>query len=369
MTTQLQADLPARKDIDSPAAFASGWGLALHPQGCSHCGAAFLAADDSSETCPACHATQLEPQPVRLRPEPPELVLPSTVPREQLVERIESWLVQVRLRPKDLNSTLILGRLKPGFLPLWLVDGELQANWRAEVGYDYEVASAQESFEGGEWRSHKITEARIRWEPRAGTLIGSYSNRLVPALADHAKIQQALGEFDYSAFSAYKPELLAGGAVRVPDLPPDEVWHLAEPVFERAAGEDCRRASDGQHIRALELEAEYSALNWTQMLVPVFSSEYRDDEGHVIPILINGQTGKVDGVLRASQRKGWVWSGGLAIIAIAFFILGALAALIGVVAPPLLAVAAVFFVVSLVVGVVAAIPAIYVWRWNARHAL
>ena len=367
MTTQPQADLPARKDIDSPAAFASGWGLALHPQGCSHCGAAFLVTDDSSVTCPLCHAAHLEAQPVRLRPEPPELVLPPTVSREQLAEHIERWLVQVRLRPEDLNSTSILGRLKPGFLPLWLVDGEVQASWRAEIGYDYKVASAQESYESGEWRSHKVTEARIRWEPRAGTLKRSYSNRLTPALADYAKIQHALGEFDFSAFTAYKPELLAGGAVRVPDLPPDEVWHLAEPVFEKATAEDCQRASDGQYIRELELEAEYSALNWTQMLVPVFSSEYRDDEGHVIPILINGQTGKLDGALRASQRKGWVWSGGLAIIAIAFFILGALAALLGVVAPPVLAVASVFIVVSLIVGVVAAIPATYVWRWNARH--
>ena len=58
-----------------------------------------------------------------------------------------------------------------------------------------------------------------------------------------------------------------------------------------------------------------------------------------------------------------IWAGGLEIIAIVFFILGALAALIDVVAP------LVFAVLSLVGSIVAAIPAIYVWRWNVRHAL
>ncbi|NMC79036.1 MAG: hypothetical protein GYA59_06725, partial [Chloroflexi bacterium] len=56
------------------------WQKELQAAGCSHCGQAFLIEPTQQGTlCPNCLSNNLEPQPVRLRREPPELLVPFQV--------------------------------------------------------------------------------------------------------------------------------------------------------------------------------------------------------------------------------------------------------------------------------------------------
>lgn len=359
--------LPARPEAADGPTIARLWGRELRPNGCAHCGSTHLVAGDEPVLCPSCAQAQLEAQPARVRTAPPELVVPFGVAPDALASQLRAWVGKVRLRPDDLTADKIAARLQRAYIPMWLVDGTVRASWEAELGFDYEVATAQEAFHDGAWQSRKITETRIRWEPRAGTLQRRYDNRRVPALADHASVLERLGAFDFERAVAYEPEMLAAAAVQLPDMPPEEVWHLAEPVFARAAAGDCASAGGAQHIRDFKLDAEYAELEWTQLLLPVYAAYYRDDEGNAIPVVINGQSGRLYGALRASMRRAWRWSAAIGAVAALLFVVGAFLALLAAFVPPALAAGAVLVAASLAVGVAAAGPVIYAARWNARN--
>lgn len=346
---------------------AESWGLALQPASCPHCGVTHLVpAGREGIDCPACFSATLEPQPAPPRPEPPELLLEYAIALAQVEGTLEKWLASVWLRPPDLKSSVLLSRLTRTYIPMWLVDGVVDGTWAARMGYDYQVASSQEEYRGGRWISREHTETRIRWEPRTGQVERTYRNLGTPALEEHDRLWAGLGTFDLGAARAYEPRSLEGATVRAPSLLPEEAWPIARVGFDRFAAADCQVAAGAQHVEEYAIQAEYRDRHWTQLLLPVYASAYHDDEGHVIPILVNGQTGHVYGRRCASQKRGWRWSGGLALVALLCFLLGALLAVASVLLPLLLVGAVVLLVSSLVLGIAAPTPVIWAWQFNRR---
>jgi hypothetical protein len=72
------------------------------------------------------------------------------------------------LSPAELDPALLSSRLRPVWWPHWLVDARVEGRWEAEAGYDYEVQSAQEMYEGGRWSTHEVTETRCWSWPACG---------------------------------------------------------------------------------------------------------------------------------------------------------------------------------------------------------
>ncbi len=342
----------------------AGWGLPLQVFYCAHCHSAHLAPTDVTlTTCPACLQDGLSAQPERLRREPPELVVPFAVSEESTAGFLTEWSRGIRFRPDDLAPELLLRRIRRYYLPLWLVDGDVEATWQAEMGYDYQAASFREQYVGGQWVSQEVTETRVRWESRVGRLKRHYDNVAVPAMEDHDRWMLRLEGYDYRARKEYSARAMAGSVVRIPDHAPDAAWPDAEGAFDRAAALECQAASEAHHIRNWSMRAGYSNLNWTQMLAPAFVTYYREGE-KVYPIWINGQSGHVSGTKRMSQRKASVTSLIIGAVAILLFFVGALIALVGAVLVAPLAIGAVLIGVSLLLGLIAPIPAMWVWFRN-----
>jgi hypothetical protein len=314
--------------------------------------------------CPACFGAELAPQPARLRAEPPELAAPFRVTPAQAQAALDQWARSVWLRPPDLTGQALASRLTATFVPLWLVDAEAAGSWAAQAGYDYQVASTQESYLNGNWQTQRLTETRIRWEPRAGEVVRAYANVAVPALEEHARLTAGAGAWETQAAEPYAPGRLEGAAVRVPSLEPDAAWPQARARLDERVVADCQQAAGAQHMEQARLAVTYARLNWTQMLLPLYTTAYQDDEGTWRPVLINGQTGRVSGVKRASQRLAWMWTGGLAAAAVGLLLLSLLLGLAGAVLPPILAVSALLLVASIGVALVAPVPAVWAWRFN-----
>ncbi len=314
--------------------------------------------------CPACFGARLETQPTVIRPEPPEIILDFTITPTQIRTRFDDWLKGVWLRPKELASGVLVQRVTRTFIPMWLVDGKISGNWQAQMGYDYEVASSQEVFRNGRWTTRRVTETRIRWEPRMGRAERSYQNLNVPALDEHNRLLLGLGSFKLELASRYLPDSLENASVRVPSLLPDAAWPLAKSGFDKLTAIDCQRAAAAQHVDEFLIEADYNEQNWTQLLLPVYTTAYRDEEGKIYPILIHGQTGKILGVRRASQRLARNWSLGIATLALVCFVFGILFAAGTALYPPLGAISLLFFGGAFFVGITAPIPAIWAWNFN-----
>jgi hypothetical protein len=359
---------------------AAVWGIALTAVHCVHCGEAHLVpsaglsvggtseaeGDAISLRCPFCFQAAATPQPVELREEPPEQILPYGVSGTKLAGILDRWTRGIRFRPDELKAKVLMQRMQRYLVPLWLVDGRVKAVWRADVGFDYQAVSYQDRYsEARGWRSREVTEARSRWEPRVGRLDRTYENLVAPALEDHRALMDRLGDFDLGQRVAYSPEAVAAAAVRIPSLEPQAAWPGAETAFVRAAEEECQQAAGANHIRDFTLQAEYDDLNWTLLLLPAYATWYREGE-RIWPLLVNGQSGRVSGVRRASVRKANVTSLVLGAIGLLLFVLGGLLALLGAALPPVAVVGGVMLVVGLLMAVAAPIPAIGVWAFNRR---
>ncbi len=345
------------------------WGRPLQPARCPQCSIAHLIPKEmETALCPACFGARLDPQPTVIRPEPPELLLDFAITPAQVKVRFSDWLKGVWLRPKELDSGVLAQRLTRIFLPMWLVDSKVTGSWQAQMGYNYQVASSQEVFRNGGWTTRKLTETRIRWEARSGTVERAYQNLSIPALDEHTRLMRALGKYKLDAASKYSAAPLERASVRVPSLLPEAAWPLAKSGFDRLTAKDCQKAADAQHVDEFVIEADYQDQNWTQLLLPVYTTAYRDESGKVHPILIHGQNGKIFGIKRASQRQARNWSLGLAAVALICFVLGLLFAAGAALLPPLGILSLLFFGGALLAGITAPIPAFWAWNFNRKDA-
>jgi hypothetical protein len=343
------------------------WGLPLQPAGCSQCRQVYLVeATRLGGACPGCAVGRLEPQPARLRPEPPELLIPFQQSPADLRPVIDKFLKPVWLRPDDFNSRSLLQRLTPVYWPMWLVDSDLSGDWKAEMGYDYQVKSSQESYAQGGWKTREQVETRIRWEPRLGQLTRHYDNAAAPALNDADAITARIGATSRQPAVPYSPTALSQAVIRIPDLHPENAWPLAQAALHQAAAEECRQAAQAQHLRNYAIHAAYANLHWTQLLQPMYATYYLDDQGRPQIVLVNGQSGAIGGPRRASQRKGCLWSGiGLGSSAFLLFIY-VLLVLLGKSIPALASLAVMTICLALGLGVLSVILAAWPWQWNRR---
>lgn len=346
------------------------WGVPLIAEGCPKCGTVHLVpAGMENQLCPACHSAPLTPQPTRAASEPPELCVPFEVPEAQANASLSRWTGGVWLKPAGFDPRALSARLQKMYLPMWLVDGKVAGRWQAQAGFDYQVASSKASFGNGQWRSQQVTETRIRWELRLGDIHRQYQNLAVAALEDHGRLISGLGQYDLSKAAAYQKQAVEKVVVRIPELSVSNAWSFAQAQFERVSAKDCQVAAQAQHIDQFKLQAEYSELNWTQLLLPVYATYYQDDSGVNVPVLINGQNGAILGVRRASQRAGWRWTAGLAGLAFLCFGLALILGLITAAAPGISAFSALIFFLSLALFVGSPIPAIWAWQFNRNNPL
>jgi hypothetical protein len=250
---------------------------------------------------------------------------------------------------------------------MWLVDSEVEAIWQAETGFNYEVVSHQDSFDQNRagWVSREVTETRIRWEPRTGRLARPYQNIVAPALEEHHRLTQQVGRYELKQAQPYQPGAVADSFVRLPNRPPADAWPEAIPPIRAAASEECRRACRADHLREFRWSAQYANQNWTLLLLPIYATYYLDDQDRYQPVLIHGQTGRLQAPRRSSMRRARQVAFIILAVAGALFLLSLIVAAAGLaLAPPLLVLGVIGLVIALGLGLLAITPIVIVWQFN-----
>jgi hypothetical protein len=350
----------------------TGWGTEVVITVCPHCDWRYLVpVDKAALRCPHCFAADLEPvtEGVEQLPylHPPELMTPFSVTKTTADQHIEKFADGIPFAPRDLNPEALRSRVQPLYLPMWLVDGDVTATWEAEAGFNYDVVSHQERYsDGGGWATQQVQETRIRWEPRVGQLERHYDNIVAPALEQHAAMEQALGVYALDNTQPYAVGTLERALVRLPDRAPEAAWADAAPAFQAAAGEECRQAAGADHIRQFRWSPAYTGQHWTLLLLPLYATYYLDDDDEPRPVLINGQSGRVFGVRRASMQRAQHTALIIVAIAAVLFLLSLAVGVAGLAVPPLLAVGGIGGVLALCVGLGAIVPIVRVWQFNRK---
>ncbi|NHZ72068.1 MAG: hypothetical protein GWP17_03170 [Aquificales bacterium] len=345
------------------------WGENMALSHCQVCDGNFIVSlTVETDMCPYCGQSVLtyfdEEEDAPVYAQAPEQMLPFSVPRERLQQNVtkfakKSWFAPADLTPQNLN-----GRLQPLYLPVWLVDASAKAQWQAEVGFDYQIVSHREKYGSSGWQSEKIKETKVRWEPRVGNLQRRYDNRPAPALEEHAQWRKLLGNFRTESPEPYQAESVAGVMVRLPNRPPDDAWPDAEASLKTAAVAECRQAAGADHIREFRWSATYSDPHWTQLLVPLFATYYRDDDDWVRMVYVHGQTGELVGQRRASLKKARRYSTIIGIGAVILFALSLILAAIGFFESSVLPWAGMGFMAAVGLGITAVLPLLIAYSIN-----
>jgi len=326
-----------------------------------------------NQICPHCLSALLEPviesssqQNQIFYIQPPELLLPFKISLEQIHSRIMSFTQGIPFATPDIKRASSNDRIVQIYLPFWLVDSDINAEWEIEAGYEYEVLSHRERYhqQQGGWQTEQVTEQRVRWEPRLGRLDRCYHNIPVPALEGQRAISDMLGQYDRSDAVPYETGLEQNALIRLPDRNPEDAWGEAKPILQAYAAEECRRASNADQQRNFRWKPEYRSQSWTLLLQPIYATFYRDDDNKPVPIYINGQSGRISGNRRSSLKRGQrasLWILGAAIL---LFILSIISGIVSFFAPPVLPFAIVCFIAAALIAITSLIPVAIVWQFN-----
>lgn len=346
----------------------SPWGAERQPVGCTQCHRLFLVKPSArNSTCPLCRAGRLEPQPARMRSAEPELLLSFQVSKQTLQEIYTNFISGVWIKLDDFTPESLLERTLPLYWPMWLVDSDIHGHWQMEAGFDYQVESTKENFSAGRWSSRKELENRVRWEPRLGELDTHIDNVAVPALDEHQERAQKTRQYRLNRAKPFSADQLGSASLQIPDLPPGDAWPIARPIVNRKAAEICEKAAGAQHYRNFSIKADYEHLHWTQLLLPVYTTYYTDDDGQPQVVVVNGETGFIHGLRLASRKKGMRIAGILAGIAGGLLLLALLGFLLTMAFPAISLVAALFALLGFGVGISAIFPAVWPAQWNRRQ--
>lgn len=301
MNSELRTD-----EVKWLAVWGTGWVL----EGCANCNGVFvLPPEKLSQRCPFCgQAALAQMDPADDRPiytQPPELVLPFRAAENQLRASVGKFAKSIWLAPADLNEGALLSRMQPVYLPMWLVDAQVQGEWQAEMGFDYEIVSHRERFKNSNWQTERVKEKRVRWEQRLGRLNRHYDNQAAPALEEQEQVEAKIGRFNLEEVKTFQPVDLTGAIVHLPNRPPADAWNEAVVALQTAVSQDCRLACAADHTRGFKWSPHFANQQWTQLLLPIYTSYYLDDDNQVRMVLLHGQTGKLHGVLRASTKRAY----------------------------------------------------------------
>ena len=320
---------------------------------CPYCGQMTLGALDNIEAItPYTHA--------------PELTLPFSVEDAAIKQRLKAFSKRFWFAPSDMTLSHLTARLQPLFLPMWLVDSDVTAQWQAEMGFDYDVVSHREKYVNGRWQTEEINKTKIRWEPRVGTLERRYDNHVAPALEEHAELRQKLGDFRIKRARPFSRKDIEGCAIRLPNRAANDAWPEAKASIKTAASDQCRQASSAEHVREFKWAGQFDNKVWTQLLLPIYTTYYQDENGRFYPIIIHGQSGKLHGTRRASLKKAKRWSIAIAALALLTLCFSMIMGAVGLAEEAVLPFALIFLFGAMVVGLTAVIPPIIVWYINNK---
>jgi hypothetical protein len=333
---------------------------------CLACKRVFLVpASKGQQSCPLCYQAQLVPQPSYARQEAPEILIPAQLKTVDLQQTLASFIEWVPFKLPDLTVENLLNRAQMIWWPLWLVDADLQGEWAGTMGFDYQVRTPKESFGNGDWQSKTALRTQTRYEPRKGTLNRHYDNIRVPALRAHHKRLEQIGNYQQESALPYRTGVLGDNSVQMPEIEPQELLEVAQTRLHAAAEQEIMQANAAQHRQKVKFSGDYLNLNWTQLLMPIVSTWYKDENGKTYPIVLNGQSGKVHGKRMASVKQASRWTLGLMVIPVLLLLAALVISLVAPASIPqnLVCGGVVIFFIALL----ALIPILRAHHWNNRE--
>ena len=279
---------------------------------CRDCGAGVtMPRHRFAAVCPYCASGAVVDRPVDpdgARKEAPDFVVGFDVTRAEAERRVAAWIGRRRLFAPAAVRAAKVTDIQGIYLPAWLYGAVADARYRASIGEDYTVT---ETYTTTDSKGNTVTRTRTRTETEWRSLSGPYRCYLLDLLVTASKglgndELETIEPYDLGALRRYDPAMVAGFAA-------EEATLDAQVGFERARDEAMAELEGrvqaflpGDHARLEGLDARFEDETTDLVLLPVWVFAARYDHGgepRTLRILVNGQTGEVQGAVPRSALK------------------------------------------------------------------
>jgi ribosomal protein S27E len=212
----------------------------------------------------------------------PEAVAPFAFDAEAARLRARQWLIDQRLRPRDLPERAALAPPRPVYLPFWTFDVEGEIAWRGYV----------ESNNGRTLRT--------------GIDHLFHDDLHVPA--GRSLPVEVLRDFrcDAAALVPYAADLLAGWPVELYSLPPTDASLLARERVMQQYRSNFTADDAGDELQDVTISSVgLSVSSYKLVLLPAWIVGYRYDDADY-RLILNGQSGEGHGEVPRGRVQGWL---------------------------------------------------------------
>lgn len=254
------------------------WAEAQHHLECQKCGAGSLWPEGQRTLrCPSCGSGQMIASQETQNLIDPQVIGLMELDENQALVLARDWLGKGWFAPDDLSDEAKKTALRPAYYPFWTFDGTLELNWHCEVN------------EG--------SDDNPRWVPRSGAEYHMFDDMLVSGIKSISQEQlDEISPFKLKDVLEFKPEHVAGWPALAYDIPLAEATLVARGELVRKVGHTLhRKVLPHRQKRNLTTAGhKWSGMTFKNVLLPLWVDTYRyNDEEY--PLLINGQTGEVNG--------------------------------------------------------------------------
>ncbi len=341
------------------------WGLPLASVVCPNCNTEFLRADKRMTRCLHCFRAELVEKSADDLPfiGAPERIIPFNADMTLLQQQCDTFARSVWIRPIDLTAENLAQRLQKVFLPHWIVGSRVTGKWQAELGYDYQVVSHIERYASGSWQTDEVKKTRTDWEPRVAEVNLQYDDIRTPALENFPAIIGRVGQYNMGYEIDFSADAMQDALLLIPDRHGDAPWQDVYKVIQQKCQEDSITAGKADRIREFQWQVECPDQRWTHQLLPIYKTFYADDDGNLIPLLMHGHSGKIDGVRRGSMQKAKRYATLIGAVALLLLLVT-----LGTYFAQLDAVFVWAQILFALTVLAALIPLVYVWALNRQSA-
>jgi hypothetical protein len=253
----------------------------------------------------------------------PEFVIGFAIAPDDAERTYRQWLGRGGLfRPPDLLQTVQAEPLRGIYLPFWSFSMRADSRWSAQIGeYWYRT----ETYTTTDSQGRTVTQTRqvqeTEWWPLEGGHHAYYSFYLVSASKGLPQnVFQWVEPFQILSLKRYAPGYLAGWLSEEYSIERDAAQQLSEQEFRRREHQAVAACLPGDTQSGLEVDTRFSNVHEELILLPIYLRSYKYG-GKLYRILINGQTGKINGEKPVSMARV------LLFVALLFALLGLLYAL------------------------------------------
>jgi predicted RNA-binding Zn-ribbon protein involved in translation (DUF1610 family) len=323
-----------------------GWGQERQELHCESCGADLsVDAHELSTTCPFCASNRVIARVASQEMLRPRFLIPFKMEAEACKPLVKAWLGKGWMHPRDLGRAAGSAQFQGIYLPFWTFDATIQAEWRAEVGYE-----RTERYYDSSSKTWK-TRVRIDWRWESGQVRQSPDDWLGIGTSKISRVLlKRLYPFELSALVSYEPSFLAGWQALNYDISLQTAWDSVKSGMSEAARQACRAQIHSAHVRNFSMLADFADETWRYILLPVYAAAYRFED-QTYQVLVNGQSGVVAGQKPIEWWKVWLAIAGLLTPGVLLALLGLVLLLVGGIGIFPLGLGGILFVVGLAISI------------------